>query len=135
MTGSPPGNVIGVCGPDGLVAGQSRVLRSEVLIVLGVSLGASAVYAVLTLIDRLTASVPLASQTASLNTQDSAKPWLDLLYQLVGVGFGIVPALLALYLLASVAPQVGGTVPLAGRGSPRGARLGGMVPQDAQPPA
>ncbi|MDR2378962.1 MAG: hypothetical protein LBD70_06025, partial [Bifidobacteriaceae bacterium] len=78
----------------------ARRLRAEVLIVLGLSLGQSAVYAILRLIDRLTEAAPLAAQTAAMNTSDSPKPWLDLLYQLAGSGFAVLPAVLALYLLA-----------------------------------
>ncbi len=67
---------------------------------LGVSLGSSAVYAVLAIIRRLTASVPLSAQTSQLNTAVTPdRPWLDLAYQLAGIGFGVVPALLAAYLL------------------------------------
>jgi len=77
------------------------VLRNEVLLVLAVSLGASGVYAVLSLVRKLLAPIPLSQSQATLNT--SVVPnqaWLDLVYQLVGIGFGVVPALLALYLLA-----------------------------------
>lgn len=85
--------------------GRGRRIRLEVLIVLGLSLGASALYAVLALADRLTAAVPLAQQTASLNTSATPKPWLDLLYQLAGIGFALVPVALALYLLGGSAAQ------------------------------
>ena len=77
------------------------VLRNEVLLVLSVSLGASAVYAALSLLRKLLAPIPLSQSQATLN--GSVVPnqaWLDLTYQLVGIGFGVVPALLALYLLA-----------------------------------
>ncbi|MDR3107874.1 MAG: CPBP family intramembrane metalloprotease [Bifidobacteriaceae bacterium] len=80
--------------------GWAHRLRAEVLIVLGLSLGQSAVYAILRLVDRLTDAAPLADQTAAMNTSDSPKPWLDLLYQLTGISFGLLPAVLALYLLA-----------------------------------
>jgi uncharacterized protein len=75
------------------------VLRNEVLLVLGVSLGASAVYAFVSLIARLTAAQPLSKQTVALNVSQSARPWLDLTYQLLGILFGVVPALLAVHLL------------------------------------
>jgi membrane protease YdiL (CAAX protease family) len=77
------------------------VLRTEVLLVLAVSLGASAVYAALSLLRKLLAPVPLSQSQATLN--GSVVPnqaWLDLVYQLVGIGFGVVPAFLALHLLA-----------------------------------
>jgi uncharacterized protein len=79
---------------------QRRVLRAEVWLVLGVSLGASAVYAAVSLVAALTAARPLAQQTATLNaSQAPGRPWLDLTYQLLGICFSLVPALLALHLL------------------------------------
>ena len=76
------------------------VLRREVLLVLGVSLGASAVYSIVSLLAKLTAPAPLASQTTALNpSQAPGRPWLDLTYQLLGIFFAVVPALLAIHLL------------------------------------
>lgn len=72
----------------------------ELLLVLGVSLGSSAVYSVLSIIDKLTISVPLNQQTTSMNNSITPdRPWLDLAYQIAGLVFPLVPALLALYLL------------------------------------
>ncbi|MFY1674514.1 CPBP family intramembrane glutamic endopeptidase [Plantactinospora sp. WMMB334] len=76
-----------------------RVLGTEVLLVLGVSLGQSAVYSAVTIIARLTADRPLSQQTATLNASQSPRPWLDLTYQLLGIGFALVPVLLAVHLL------------------------------------
>lgn len=79
---------------------RTRVLRTEVLLVLGVSLGASAVYAVVDLLAKLTAAEPLSQQTATLNdSQAPGRPWLDLTYQLLGIFFALVPVLLAVHLL------------------------------------
>jgi membrane protease YdiL (CAAX protease family) len=78
-----------------------RTLAYEVWLVLGVSLGASGAYAVLNLINRETLGKPLASQQAGLNiavTPD--RPWLDLSYQLLGIVASLVPALLAIHLMA-----------------------------------
>ncbi len=73
----------------------------EVLLVLGVSLGRSAVYAMLDMADLLTRGAPLASQTSSLNpTLIADRPWLDALYQIAGTVFPVVPALLAVYLVS-----------------------------------
>lgn len=83
---------------DGRARGR---IRAEIWIVLGLSLGRSAVYAVVQLVDRLTAGPPLAQQTATLNASQSARPWLDLTYQLLSIGFALVPVALALYLLAA----------------------------------
>lgn len=75
-------------------------LRNEVLLVLGVSLGQSAVYSIMSLIDKLSKETPLAQQEANLNTSLAPdRPWLDLTYQLIGVFFALVPVLLAWHFL------------------------------------
>lgn len=74
-------------------------LRIEVVIVLLLSLGQSAVYAVVSLVAKLTAGKPLSQQTATLNASQSPRPYLDLTYQLLGIVFALIPVLLALYLL------------------------------------
>jgi hypothetical protein len=73
----------------------------EIWVVLGLSLGQSAVYAVVSILDRATRGTSLASQTAQLNASQSPRPWLDLTYQLLSIGFTLVPVVLALYLLAA----------------------------------
>ncbi|MDQ7910754.1 CPBP family intramembrane glutamic endopeptidase [Phytohabitans sp. ZYX-F-186] len=73
--------------------------RNEVLLVLGVSLGQSAIYAMISITARLTASRPLSQQTATLNASQSPRPYLDLTYQLLGIFFALVPVLLAIHLL------------------------------------
>lgn len=76
-------------------------LRAEILIVLGLSLGSSAVYSIVSLISRLTAAAPLGQQSTTLNQTLSARPYLDLTYQLLAILFALVPVVLALYLLSS----------------------------------
>lgn len=75
-------------------------LRWELAVVLLLSLGQSAVYAVVSLTAKLTADKPLAQQTATLNASQSPRPYLDLTYQLLGIFFALIPVALALYLLA-----------------------------------
>ena len=83
----------------------SSAVRREVLLVLGVSLGQSAAYSLVSLIGKLTEQKALAQQTTALNvSQAPGRPWLDLSYQLLGVFFTVVPALLALHLLAVRGP-------------------------------
>jgi uncharacterized protein len=84
------------------VRGDARpaVLSREVLLVLGVSLGMSAVYSVVTLIAKLTAAKPLSQQTTALNVSPApGRPLLSLVLKLLEIGFDIVPALLAVHLL------------------------------------
>ncbi|AEE44368.1 CPBP family intramembrane glutamic endopeptidase [Cellulomonas fimi] len=78
-----------------------RRLTAEIWIVLGLSLGRSGVYAVVAILDRLTRDQALADQTATLNPSRSPRPWLDLTYQLLSIGFALVPVALALYLLSA----------------------------------
>jgi membrane protease YdiL (CAAX protease family) len=78
-----------------------RSRRIEVLLVLGISLGMSAIYAVVSLAAKLTAPGGLAKQTTTLNDDIAAgRPWLDLTYQLLSVTRGVIPALFAVYLLS-----------------------------------
>lgn len=90
-----------VGAPEQPAAGLSRRARgAEVLLVLGVSLGASAVWSVLRIIERLTREVALSEQSAAMNVSRTPdRPWLDLAYQLAGIGLALVPVLLALWLL------------------------------------
>lgn len=86
--------------PAALVGTARRRLRAEIWVVLGLSLGASAVYAVISLVGKLTAGPPLAAQSATLNASQSPRPYLDLSYQVAGIVFDLMPVLLALWLLS-----------------------------------
>lgn len=79
---------------------QPARTRAEIWIVLGLSLGQSVVYAVVNVLARLTASAPLGAQSATLNASRSPRPYLDLVYQLLSIGFSVLPVALALYLLS-----------------------------------
>lgn len=76
------------------------VLTTEIVIVLLLSLGQSAIYAVVSLTAKLTAGKPLSQQAAVLNASQSPRPYLDLTYQVLGIFFALIPVALALYLLA-----------------------------------
>jgi membrane protease YdiL (CAAX protease family) len=80
-----------------------------VAIVLLLSLGQSAVYAVVSLIAKLSAG-PLGQQKAQLNPSQSPRPYLDLTYQLLGIAFALIPVVLALYLLADRRSALGLTL-------------------------
>ena len=55
----------------------------EVVLLLALTLGQSAVYSVLRIVERLTRDVPLSAQTSTLNASTTPdRPWLDLGYQL-----------------------------------------------------
>ena len=73
---------------------------TETWLVLGVSLGASAVWSLLRILDRLTRAESLGAQTTAMNSSVTPdRPWLDLAYQVTGIVVALVPVLLALHLL------------------------------------
>lgn len=77
-----------------------RQLVTETVLVLGVSLGASAIWSLLDLVNKLTQHVALNRQTTAMNSSVTPdRPWLDLTYQLVGIVIALVPVALALHLL------------------------------------
>ena len=88
-----------------LVTSRRRV-RFEVWIVLGLSLGQSAVYSVVQLLDKLS-QAPLAQGTSTLNRSQSSREYFDLTYQLLDIIFALVPVLLVLYFLTG--PREPGT--------------------------
>ncbi|MFE4195363.1 CPBP family intramembrane glutamic endopeptidase [Paenarthrobacter sp. NPDC056912] len=76
-----------------------RRLRAEVLIVLGLSLGQSAVYSVVQLLDKMTRA-PLSEATSTLNRSQSTREYFDLTYQLLDIFFALVPVALVFYFLS-----------------------------------
>lgn len=84
-------------------ATSSRRIWVEIAIVLALGLGQSAIYAIVALAYRLTSEVALRDQTATLNPSRSDREVFDLIYQVLSIGFAIVPAALVCYLLWSPA--------------------------------
>ena len=76
------------------------LLWMEVVLVMGVSLGRSGVYALVNLIATWTAPGGLSEQHAVLNgSRAPGREWLDLSLQFLAIVFSLVPAFLAGYLL------------------------------------
>ncbi|TFD90366.1 CPBP family intramembrane glutamic endopeptidase [Cryobacterium serini] len=82
-----------------LVAPHHTRYYWEIGIVLALSLGASAVYSLVSIVARLTDTTPLADQSATLNGSQSTREWLDFTYQFLGIAFGLAAVALVLYLL------------------------------------
>ncbi|TXS51539.1 CPBP family intramembrane metalloprotease [Streptomyces sp. t39] len=77
-----------------------KILRSETVLVLALSLGASAVSALISFIGSLTRPGGLADQAATLNgSYAPGRPWLDLAWQLFGIATALVPVALVAHLL------------------------------------
>ncbi len=82
-----------------------RRLITEVLLVLGVSLGQSAVYSVVSLLDKMSRA-PIAQGTSTLNAVQSNREFFDFTYQILDIVFALVPVLLVFYLLAEPGKSV-----------------------------
>lgn len=89
-------------GPETSLAPLTRrLLGWEIVIVFAVSLGASALFAIIQLIGSLTASKALAKQQALLvGSLAPGRPWLDLALQLANLAVALAPVALVFYLLA-----------------------------------
>ena len=74
-------------------------IRGEILLVLGVSLGSSAVLAILNLIDLSTRTQSLGHQSTAINTPLSDRQYIDLSYQLYDILVPLVPVVLVCYIL------------------------------------
>ncbi len=86
-------------GPAPATPRRTDRLGLEVLAVLGVSLGISALYSWVNFLDIQTRG-GFRGATATLNPAESPRAWVDLSYQLLGLLNGVIPALLALLLLS-----------------------------------
>ncbi|MUK02946.1 CPBP family intramembrane metalloprotease [Vibrio cholerae] len=91
----PPASPPAVAGD----AGSRRRISAELLIVFGLSLGQSGVYAIVNLAEKLSQG-PLAGQTTTLNPVLNERPYFDLTYQLLNILFALVPVALVLFLLS-----------------------------------
>ncbi|MGK5548059.1 CPBP family intramembrane glutamic endopeptidase [Streptomyces sp. URMC 127] len=86
--------------PPGGAAVERRTLRSETLLVLALSLGASAVSSLISFTGALTRPGGLKDQAANLNASHApGRPWLDLSWQVFGIATALVPVFLVAHLL------------------------------------
>ena len=76
-----------------------RKHSQELWLVLMVSLGASAIYSILSLTRKLTSTQGLAGSVTTINRPLAQTAWLDLVSQLASIALALVPVLLALYFL------------------------------------
>jgi membrane protease YdiL (CAAX protease family) len=78
----------------------ARRTKQEIWLVLALSYLASGVYALVRIFYDLTLPGGLRRQTEALNPSLApGRPWFDLIYQLLSIGFALVPVLLILHLL------------------------------------
>jgi membrane protease YdiL (CAAX protease family) len=86
--------------PSAATLPDRGTLRAELWIVLWLSIAASALRSLLSLIDSLTRGEALKDQTTTLVTTFIAdRPWLDVLFQASRISLALVPVLLVVHLL------------------------------------
>lgn len=106
------------------------LIRWEIFAVFAVSLGASALSALLQLIGDLLAPVPLSGQQATLNPSLAVNDWLNLALQLASIAESLAPVVLVLYLLARTgesASTIGLDATEPARDGARGAVLAALI--------
>jgi len=88
--------------PDAAPLLAPRVIKREVVIVLALSLGASAVWSIVSIIGTLTEPGGLADSVQSMNSAraEAERPWYDLAQQLVSLTLAMAPVALALHFLS-----------------------------------
>src|SRR5436305_1720060 len=122
---SPPAQPLAGLAPP------PRLQRWEIVVVFAVSLGASGVYALVSLIGSLTAKQSLSKQTATLNgSLAPGRPLLDLIMQLLNITLSLAPVLLVFYLLARAGERpssIGVDAREPGRDLARGAVLAALI--------
>lgn len=75
-----------------------RRIWAEISIVLALSLGASAVYSIVSIANKLTQDTALSEQASKLNQSLAERPGFDLTYQLLAIVFGLAPVALVMFL-------------------------------------
>ncbi|MEC5200248.1 membrane protease YdiL (CAAX protease family) [Arthrobacter sp. PL16] len=89
----------GIAASRDAESSSKRRITAELLIVFGLSLGQSGIYAIVNLAEKLTRG-PLAGQTTTLNPVLNERQYFDLTYQLLNIFFALVPVALVLFLLS-----------------------------------
>lgn len=80
----------------------------EILVVLMLSYGMSALYSLVGIANRLSQPTPLSQQTATLNRPLATQELFDLIYQLLGVVSGLAPVALVVWLVwRDTSPRLG----------------------------
>jgi membrane protease YdiL (CAAX protease family) len=108
---------------------QPWLIRWEIFAVFAVSLGASALNAILSLIGSLLSKQSLSSQQALLVGPEAANNWLDLALQLATVAEALAPVVLVIYLLVRSGDydKIGLDASQPGKDAARGAALAAII--------
>jgi membrane protease YdiL (CAAX protease family) len=129
--GLAPQAAAGLAPQAGLAPPAAWLQRWEIVAVFAVSLGASGLYALVSLIGSLTAKQSLSHQTATLNgSLAPGRPLLDLVSQLLNITLSLAPVLLVFYLLARAGERpssIGVDAKEPGRDLARGAVLAALI--------
>jgi membrane protease YdiL (CAAX protease family) len=101
-----------------------RRLTIEVWILIFLSLGKSGVYAAVRIVENYLKETPVGDLTTTVNPSRSSVNIIDLVYQVLAIGFSLVPVALALFLLSSYGAPWRGRLGLTGPANKWWADLG-----------
>jgi membrane protease YdiL (CAAX protease family) len=73
----------------------------EIALVLGLSVGMSALYSAVSITRRVLSETPLQEQTATINRPLAPEPLFDVIYQLLAIASALMPVALVLFLVAT----------------------------------
>ncbi len=104
-----PGRNAGLRPAAGMTDLPSRQrLRAEILIVLGLSFGLSALYSIVSVLDKATRPEGIAGQTTSINPVLNQRELFDFLYRILDIVGQLMPVALVVFLLWQTAkPHLG----------------------------
>lgn len=87
----------------------------EIVLVLGLSVGMSALYSMVSITRRVMSETPLGEQTATINRPLAPEPAFDLIYQLLAITSALIPVALVFFLIAAPRPPRFGAIGLDGK--------------------
>ncbi len=76
-------------------------IKIELSIVLLLSLGASAIYSVISLLEKIFSPAGIGGSSTSINPAESYQELFDFVYRFVGISLGFMPVALVIYLLST----------------------------------
>ncbi len=79
---------------------SQRKVKSEITIVLLLSLGASAIYSLVSLIEKALSPKGIGGSSTAINPSQSYQELFDFSYRFIGITLGFTPVALVIYLLA-----------------------------------
>lgn len=109
------------------VAVANRRPGLELMLVLGVSLGSSAIYSILSILRTATSEAGIAGTTVAINRPLADNPWIDFGYQLAQNLLPLVPVAIAIYFISLDSKSWPSSLGLSRSGFPKDFGIGVLI--------